>query len=158
MTREQYDHLRRQIKEQYTRDLKALDRVWEIVKSLPQPVVPVLQYPPKPPVEREPRDYGTIVEESGGTESGPEHDSTESAVPKAKVLNLVREAIGNSFATGDFSSRDVVACIDAIHADEGIKRTSITSALNRLVELNELDLIEAGEGRRPSRFTVSTRF
>ena len=86
----------------------------------------------------------------GSASSSPSTSSDE--LRRGDLREAIRSAVRD--LTGEFRPEDV---LDAIRADDEllaalIKPASLSSALKRLAEKGEIELIEAGSGKRPSRY------
>ena len=91
------------------------------------------------------------------TESTPEHASQVPANTNEKIAvfngqaqSLIDEAT-NEFSE-NFGVREVEKRIQANHPDKTVNRTTIAGRLRKLVDDGRLQLIEAGQGRRPGKF------
>lgn len=154
MTRDEYDLLKKRIAEQYRQDLEALERIWKLAKGLdcgkPEShraetptttaiaVASAVVLPP-PDQPQEPQ------------ESQPQAAAVESQ--RFDVLRLVRDVL--PLIEGSFSVHDVCRLIFHKQPEYAstLNRSSVTSALNRLVDVKEISLVLAGAGKRASVFS-----
>jgi hypothetical protein len=145
MTQTEYDALKRTIEDAYRRDLQALQRVWELSKSLP-PILTSQTATPSITQAAPTTDYSDALDED---------DSTS----RIDVIGMVKEVV-RAHLSGEFTSTDVADKIEKLHPELGatLKRSSITSAMNRLVVQELLELVEAGSGKRPSLYRKTLAF
>jgi hypothetical protein len=146
MNRAEYDLLRKRIEDTCRRDLEALERVWALAQDIELPQ-------PEPPAARLP----AALEPSPAAEKSPEKPQFPGPI-RADVVKEVRAAIPK--LQSPFSVHDVEQLILTQNPDlkETLKRSSITSALNRLVEGHEVALVRTGAGKRPSFFATPGTF
>lgn len=83
--------------------------------------------------------------------SGNETNRTTHA-RKGALLNIVRSVLPEM--QGEFSQRDVLDKVREKNAELDVKRASLSSTLRRLADDKEIDLLELGAGKRPSRYKV----
>lgn len=134
MDRATYDQLRNKIKAEYQANLDALNRVWEMAKSLPASNGAVKRDetpPPSDDVAVEPREIGA---------------------EKGFVMRAVTDVLPSM--SGTFTWQDVLSELSRRHPSVQFNETSVRQAVKRLVELDTLKLAQQGQGRRPSLFRV----
>jgi hypothetical protein len=147
MDRAEYTRLREKIEHRYRRDLDALDRVWEMSQD-GEPAGP-----PAPTVVANSslplRHVGPTTHQSNGATPAP----TSPDKTRMDVISLVRKAIPYMTAA-KFDCSDIFDAIISDHPDleEKLNKSSITSALNRLVDSQEIYLLERGAGKRATVF------
>lgn len=67
---------------------------------------------------------------------------------KGKLLNAIRQALTDIH--GRFSIHEVEKGVQGNSPDLIVQRSSISGALKRLAESKEIEIVEAGSGKRPS--------
>lgn len=91
---------------------------------------------------------------SGGKAISPAPKAQENGLSRGSLQNAVRQAVKMIFS--EFTHRDVfnqIAVLDAEFAAKiKDKLASVSGALMRMVEDKELVLVEAGRGKRPSKY------
>jgi len=76
-----------------------------------------------------------------------------SELARGFLLSAVKNALQH--ISGDFSQHIVVQKIAELHPNlSPVKRASVSSALKRLAGGKEIELVEAGSGKRPSVYRV----
>jgi hypothetical protein len=87
---------------------------------------------------------------TGGANNGAKAD--DSPIGRGALQQAIKTAL--QFITGDFTLRDVEKQIQATNSGFAakIKRPSLSSALKRMANEKEIVLVEAGMGKRASKF------
>lgn len=150
MTRQEYESLRHEINERHRLDLEALDRVWGIAqlvaKASPSP------YRLEPPsASTQSAAIFPAVPASQPPGYLPQPPASDGS--RMDVMRFVREILPS--LPDEFTVHDAARLVIDKHQDlaETLNRSSVTTALNRLVEVREIGLVQAGAGKRASRFS-----
>jgi hypothetical protein len=87
---------------------------------------------------------------TGGAKNGAKED--DSPIGKGALQEAIKTAL--QFISGDFTLRDVEKQIQATNSSFAtkIKRPSLSSALKRMAAEKDITLVEAGIGKRASKF------
>lgn len=157
MTEAEFSVLKARIEDRYRRDLEALERIRAISQEVSSP-----QSTPSPsgPTAL----TASIIPTSSVVRiTHPDADRTGQngegrGEGRMDVLSLVEQATMG--VEGEFTSSNVAEEIvfHHPHLESTLKRSSVTSALNRLVDSDRLLLVSKGKGKRPSRYRCKEDF
>jgi hypothetical protein len=144
MTEREYDDLRNRIIADSRRKLEALELVWEMARVIGNngPAAEAGADPPIP--DDEPDGEDTNEDPQGGR-----------AFERGELLQAVRDAVVHR--TGEFSFREVYTFVRAANPGITLQRASIATALRRLVELEEIEIMIQGRGKRATVFRSARR-
>lgn len=147
MTQQEYDAIKRKLKEDFRSDLRSLQRIYDLSKSIAQPTIP------PSPLDTNTTSVQASYPAPEPLTEGQETPESDDANSKLDVVGLVKEVLRN-FGTEEFTSSDVYQRLVEVYPNAAphLKRASVTSAMNRLEDQGELDLVMAGAGKRPSLF------
>ncbi len=93
-----------------------------------------------------------VYQMSNGTASKGLEASRTSNAKKGALLNVVRKVLPDIH--GEFTQRTVIEKLREKNPDVAVKRASLSSTLRRLADDKEIELLELGAGKRPSRYKV----
>jgi len=95
---------------------------------------------------------GEPVQSNGG-------DGSVGGDSKTLVVNGLAQILIDAAAdrlTGNFGVKEVEAEIRSQHPDKVVNKTTIAGRLRKLVDEGRIELVEAGQGRRPGKFRGRT--
>jgi hypothetical protein len=147
VTKAEYERLKAQLRNRYESDLEALDRVWSWSNhnahraskpSLPKHLPPA----PNDGQEDQPKSEFALTTDERASRQKRERGSVE---------KNVREVVAHHLNGTQFGSPDVVVKAKE-HLNVDVNRTSVSAALERLVTVGLLEVVERGIGRKPTAY------
>lgn len=93
-----------------------------------------------------------VLHMSNGTASKGLEASRTSNTKKGALLNVIRNVLPE--IQGEFTQHTVIEKLREKNPGVAVKRASLSSTLRRLADDKEIELLELGAGKRPTRYKV----